>query len=215
MLSPALRKFTLTAHISCSVGWIGAVAAFLVLSVAGLVSHDPETVRGSYLSMNLIGQFLIVPLGLLALLTGLVQALGTPWGLFRYYWVVVKFALTVGATSLLLLHQFTAVVDAAKRISTFPPGTMPNVGRLGPQLVGDAAFAVAILLVITILSIYKPWGQTRYGKRIQGIDGASLGAEMTSTVSLKTKIFLGAAALFIVFFLLLHFAGKGLGGHGP
>jgi len=44
------RKLTITAHVSFSVGWLGAVAAFLVLSIAGLTSHDAEVVRGAYLS---------------------------------------------------------------------------------------------------------------------------------------------------------------------
>ena len=78
-----LSKFALTAHIISSVGWFGAVAAFLVLSVAGRTSQDAEVVRSSYLAMNLIGLFVIVPLSLAALLTGLIQSLGTHWGTGR------------------------------------------------------------------------------------------------------------------------------------
>ena len=52
MITPALRKLTLTAHVTCSVGWLGAVAGFLVLSIAGLTSRDAETVRGAYLAMK-------------------------------------------------------------------------------------------------------------------------------------------------------------------
>ena len=80
-MRPALRKLNLTAHVTVSVGWLGAVAAFLVLGIAGLTSQDADIVRGAYLSMNLIGQLIIVPLSLAALLTGLVQSLVTPWGL--------------------------------------------------------------------------------------------------------------------------------------
>lgn len=50
-----LSKFVLTTHITTSVGWLGAVAAFLVLSINGLTSHNAEVVRGAYHSMNLIG----------------------------------------------------------------------------------------------------------------------------------------------------------------
>ncbi len=146
-MTPALRRLTLTAHVTSSVGWLGAVAGFLVLSIAGLTSQDAEIVRGAYLAMNLLGQFLIVPLSLAALLTGLVQSLGTHWGLFRHYWVLVKFTLTIGATFLLLLHQFTAVAEAARRVSGAAPGTLPDVGQLGSQLVGDAGLAVLVLLV--------------------------------------------------------------------
>lgn len=84
MMTPALRKFGLTAHVSSSVGWFGAVAGFLALAVSGLTSRDAQVVRAVYLAMNLIGWSVIVPLSLASLLTGVVQSLGTPWGLFRH-----------------------------------------------------------------------------------------------------------------------------------
>ena len=105
-MTPALRKLTITAHVTFSVGWLGAVAAFLVLSIAGLTSHDAEVVKGAYLSMELISRFIIIPLCSAALVTGLIQALGTPWGLFRYYWIVMKFGLAVFATIALLIAQW-------------------------------------------------------------------------------------------------------------
>jgi len=157
----------LTAHIIFSVGWLGAVAGFLVLSIGGLTSQDAEMVRGAYLAMDLIGRFIIVPMSFAALATGLVQALGTEWGLFRHYWVLVKFLLTILATIALLLHQFTAVAGAARRVSGAAPGTLPEVGQLGLQLVGDAGLAFLVLLVITTLSVFKPWGRTRYRRRKQ------------------------------------------------
>ncbi len=104
-MTPWLRKFALTAHVTFSVGWLGAVAGFLALAVAGLTSQDAQMVRAAYLAMELIGWFVIVPLSLASLLTGLVQSLGTQWGLFRHYWVLVKFLLTVVATLVLLVHM--------------------------------------------------------------------------------------------------------------
>ncbi len=83
-MNPWLRKFALTAHVVSSVGWLGAVAAFLVLSVVGVTSHDPATVRGCYVSMNLVGAYMIVPLSFPSLISGTVQSLGTHWGFFRH-----------------------------------------------------------------------------------------------------------------------------------
>ena len=97
-MTPGLRKFALTSHVTSSVSWLGAVAAFLVLAVAGLSSRDDETVRAAYIAMHLTTWFVIVPLSLAALLTGLVQSLGTTWGLFRHYWIATKLLLTVLAT---------------------------------------------------------------------------------------------------------------------
>ncbi len=83
-LAPRLRKAALTAHVACSVGWLGAVVVFLGLAVVGLTSHDPQTVRGAYLVMEPAAWFVLLPLAFASLVTGLVQSLGTTWGLFRH-----------------------------------------------------------------------------------------------------------------------------------
>jgi hypothetical protein len=208
VMTPALRKLSLTAHVSSSVGWLGAVAGFLVLSIAAVASRDADVVRSAYVAMNLVGQFIIVPLSLAAVITGLVQSLGTHWGLFRHYWVVVKLVLTVGATILLLLHQFVAVATAAKRASETAAGVMPDVGRLGPQLVGDAGLAVLTLLVTTTLSVYKPWGPTPYGRRQQRQAGSS--DTTAAGLSMGLRILLAVIGVMVAAFLLLHLAGGGL-----
>lgn len=83
-MSPRLRKISLVAHVTVSVGWLGAVASFLALAVAGLVCEDARTVRSAYVAMELTSWVVIVPLSLAAVLTGLVQSLGTTWGLLRH-----------------------------------------------------------------------------------------------------------------------------------
>jgi hypothetical protein len=165
MMTPALRKFGLTAHVSSSVGWFGAVAGFLALAVSGLTSRDAQVVRAVYLAMNLIGWSVIVPLSLASLLTGLVQSLGTPWGLFRHYWVVIKLLITVFATMLLLVHM-QPVGHLARVVATTTLASGELAG-LRIQLVADAGAALAALLVAATLSVYKPRGLTRYGRRRQ------------------------------------------------
>src|SRR5712692_7570879 len=152
-MTPALRKMTITAHVAFSVGWLGAVAAFLVLSIAGLTSRDAEVVRGAYLSMDLISRFIVIPMSFAALATGLLQALGTPWGLFRYYWILVKFGLAIFATIALLLHQFVAMAEAAKRVSGPATETLfsADLGPLKTELVRAPSLAILLLLVAASL----------------------------------------------------------------
>ena len=166
-MNVSVRKLSLTAHVVSSVGWLGSVAAFLALSVAGATSRDGEIVRGAYVSMNVVGKFVIVPLSIASLSTGLLVSLGSPWGLFRYYWVVMKLLLIVAATVFLLLHQFTAVSSAATRAVQQHAGASPTVGPLATQLIVDAGLGLLVLLVTTVLSIYKPWGRTRHGRRVE------------------------------------------------
>lgn len=165
IMTPGLRKFALTAHVTASVGWLGAVAGFLVLAVAGLVSEDAQTVRAAYLAMELIAWFVVVPLSLASPLTGLVMSLGTTWGLFRHYWVLVKFLITVPATIFLLLHM--RPIGHLARVVAETTLSSGDLAGLRIQLVADAGAAILVLLVATTLSIYKPRGLTPYGWRKQ------------------------------------------------
>ena len=163
-MRPRLRRFALTVHVVSSVGLLGAVVAFLALAIVGVASRNAST-AGLYASMETIGWLVIVPFGFAALLSGVVQSLCTEWGLFRHYWVLCKFVLTIGATILLLLHM--GVVDRAANIAA---GRIPfdaNVHSLQTRLVFDAGLAIMVLFVTTALSIYKPWGMTAYGRRQQ------------------------------------------------
>jgi hypothetical protein len=92
------------------------VVAYLGLGVAAVASEDAQTVRAASIAMELAGWYVIVPLAPAALLTGLVMSLGTPWGLFRHYWVLITLVLTVFATVILLLHMPTvsSLADAAR-----------------------------------------------------------------------------------------------------
>ena len=64
-----------------------------------------QIVRACYLAMPLIAWLVIVPLAVASLLIGIVQSLGTPWGLFRHWWVLLKLLVTVFATTVLLLKM--------------------------------------------------------------------------------------------------------------
>src|SRR5918911_3657682 len=106
-MTSSLRKFVLAVHLTFSVGWIGAVVAYLALGVSAVTSQDAQTVRAAWIAMEVTGWFAIVPLALASLLTGLVMSLGTPWGLFRHYWVLISLVLTVLCIVVLLLHMPT------------------------------------------------------------------------------------------------------------
>ena len=162
VMTPRLRKFALTVHLTCSVGWIGAVMAYLALVIATMISQTSRTLQAVWMAMEVIGWYAIVPLALASLLTGLVMALGTPWGLFRHYWILISLVLTVLATVVLLIHMQT-VSDIAGRAAATPGAA---VGGLPGEFV-HAGVGMLVLLVIQVLNMYKPRGMTPYGWRKQ------------------------------------------------
>ena len=175
-LSPGCRKLALTFHVSASVGWVGAVAAFLVLAVVGLRSNDPATVRAAYIAMATITPWVIVPAAFASLITGVVQSLGTPWGLFRHYWVVIKLIITIVAT-LVLLGQLSSIAGLAD-IARDRALAQEELREPRLSLVLHAGGGLVVLAVPMVLSVYKPRGLTRYGQRKrskagQGRDGSA------------------------------------------
>lgn len=162
-MPPGLRRFVLTTHAASSVGWFGAVAAFFALAVTGLSSRSEQLVRAAYLAMGLTTWWVIVPLAFVALLSGMVASLGTRWGLFRYYWVLVKLLITLFAIVILLVHTKPTdfLADVAGK-TTVLGADLQDPQRL---LAFASGATLLVLLVLIALSVYKPRGLTPYGWR--------------------------------------------------
>jgi hypothetical protein len=163
LMPPRVRQFALTAHVTCSVGWIGAVLVFLALAIIGLTSQDAQTVRAVYIVMEPAAWAVLIPLAFASLITGIIQGLGTMWGLFRHYWVLFKLLIAVFATLILLIYMETFRVMAS--VAADPTADLGIVRNPSPRL--HAVLALLVLLVATVLAIYKPRGLTLYGRRKQ------------------------------------------------
>ena len=210
LMAPRMRALALTAHVSTSLGWLGAVATFLAMAIVGLARQDTNIVRSMYVAMNVTTWFVIVPLCLLALFTGVTQSLGTPWGLFRHYWVVVKLALTALATAVLFLH--TRPIEQVAAVAQSGPLAEGQLWGLRLQLVGDASAAIFVLMIVTALSVYKPWGLTPYGIRMLEAERESP-RRIERRVQPTGKYVLVALALGLLLIVLLHLFGTGLHVH--
>lgn len=136
------------------------------LAVAGLTSKDVQIVRAAYLAMELAAWFVILPLSLASLFTGLVMSLATVWGLFRHYWVIFKLFLNVFAITILLLYtQSIGYFAGIAARDTLSSGDL--IALRNPTHVLHTVGALLMLLAATTLSVYKPRGMTRYGARRQ------------------------------------------------
>ena len=212
-MAPGLRRLTFTTHITSSVGWIGAVLVFLALAVIAMISQDERTVRGAYLVMAPAAWFVLVPLAHASLLSGIVLSLGTTWGLFRHYWVVLKLLITVFATVILLIYMGTFRQMAG--IAADPVVDLEVVRNASPIV--HAILALILLIVATVLGVYKPFGTTPYGTRKydaqrQAITPATLPSGSASggdpaTAARWMYLFAIIAIGFVLLFVLLHSMG--------
>lgn len=160
-----LRKFVLTAHVFFTVSWLGTVLAFVILAIVGITGKDVQITQSAYISMDYIARFGIVPLSFAPLITGPLLSLGTPWGLFRHYWIIAKLIITILCTIIMQLHlqPINMLADAAINSSVLEN----DLQQLQIQMVIASCAAVVALLTATALGVYKPKGMTMYGWRKQ------------------------------------------------
>jgi hypothetical protein len=120
--------------------------------------------------MDIITRYVIVPLSIVPLvLTGPLLSLGTPWGLFRHYWIVVKLVINILSTLILLVHL--KPIQHMARVAA--DGTLSHADRSAQiQLVVAAGAGLLALLAATGLAVYKPRGMTAYGWRKQYVERA-------------------------------------------
>jgi hypothetical protein len=146
-------------HVSSAVGWLGALAVFGAHAVASLASYDEAVARAASIAMEIAAWWVILPLAIAALFTGILQAIASPWGLLRHYWVVFKLGLTVVATAV-LLAKLGPIHDLALA-ARLPEFASTAAARL--SLVIHAIGGMALLAVVVVLAMVKPAGVLRGG----------------------------------------------------
>jgi hypothetical protein len=147
-LSTSQRKLTLAAHVVISVGLFGVYAAMLILGIAGATAADPEVSGAAYRAMSIL-KTAVPPGAIGVVLTGVILALGTTWGLFKHLWIVVKLVLTVAALPISILLVFPSLQQAIAAQTSEPA---PLV------LVAATGFVALSLGAATVIAVYKPWG---------------------------------------------------------
>ncbi len=153
----------MVAHVVTSVGWLGVSLALLVLALTGRSTQDAVLRQGAYRVMELLAGVLVPPLAVLALASGVALGALTRWGLVRHTWVLTKLVLTTGAIVLtLFVLQAQIAVAAAQATDPRDPAAAQ---RAGIALVVAGVVSVAIYVTATVLSVFTPWGLTRWGRR--------------------------------------------------
>lgn len=203
-LTPRWRKVVLTTHIIFSVGWLGAVAVFVAHAIVGLASADKQIIAVAYIAMWLSCWLVIIPASISSFFTGLIQALFTPWGLFKHWWIVIKFILTAGCTILLFLH--TSQISYLAQTAADSALSNPQLYDLRAEIMIKAAAAVIVLAGITVISVYKPWGLTPYGLQKSG--EKNHGKQLTTKTKTLLYVLLLLLVLTMLFFIHRHFGGN-------
>lgn len=160
-LRPSLRKALLSAHVASSVGWLGAALCMFALAWTARFTGSRQLRDSTYDVMLLLTNAVVVPTALLALVTGVLSSVLTPWRLLSHWWVVVKFGITIvtAALSVFLLRPRVGIA----RHAAFVDDTA-TLSRAGHSLLAATTVSLSLYLFMTVISIYKPWGRTSRGR---------------------------------------------------
>ena len=144
------RRALLVAHVLSSVAWFGVAGFVLFLALLARSTGDPEFARAVYRTVE-TSIWLSVPTAVVSGLTGLVLGLGTPWGVAKHWWVVLKEIAFVP----LIVTDLLVVGPAAHDLARGGSGSFlePTIGHC------------VLLALATVISIVKPFGRTPRGKR--------------------------------------------------
>jgi hypothetical protein len=150
-LTAPMHKLLLTVHIVASVGWLGVTAAKLVLGVAADREPDAGAAQALLVAIGVVDR-MFPPAAILTLVSGIALGLITKWGIVQYTWVLVKLVLTIAV-------PVTAVQIGTRLLVDVQSGAAPTL------LVWLAGTHIAMLAAATVLSVYKPWGLSWFGRR--------------------------------------------------
>ena len=163
-------------HVVVSTGWMGAGAANVVLAFTAALDHDSQIRRACYLLVRTIDTWLVIPGAFAALASGVALSVLTPWGLARYWWVLVKLVLT---TAVIVFSTFFVGVWIEDSIAV---GNAPSPHAVA-LIVGPLG-SMAAFLLMTWASVAKPWGRTPWA----GSRGPSVGQPLRSSVNSRSRV---------------------------
>lgn len=138
-------------HVAASVSVLGADLVLLLLGSASLAGAEPITI---YPPARLVAVWLVAPLALLTLATGLALGLLTQWGIFTYWWVTIKLTIVLVLSAAVLLVLVPVLGATAESVTAPALDALTTAQRL--PLVAAPAVASTLLVVALVLAIFKP-----------------------------------------------------------
>ncbi|MFB7259088.1 PDR/VanB family oxidoreductase [Streptomyces nojiriensis] len=158
------RKLTLALHILSSVGWMGLSMSMATLALIGYLTSDAGVAEGAYYAMYIFDESTVSLVSLVCGATGVLLGCGTPWGLMRHWWLLVKWVLTLGVMVFAWVYTHPLVLTAAEKAAAAEGGVY-RPGPEGTLLAWTVPPVFGVLVFVGVISVYKPWGRTRRGRR--------------------------------------------------
>ncbi|MFF2083660.1 PDR/VanB family oxidoreductase [Nocardia sp. NPDC058176] len=157
-MSRSLRHLLVWLHVVSSVSWLSQAIALTVLLLVSAFSPPGDRKTGAAATAELLDQTVLVHSANTSAFTGLILAAVTAWGYLHYWWVGLKFVLTLGQLYLGIFVLSAAMHETVAATEQGSDGLALSLAVASGVMVVGLAFQVW-------LSVAKPWGRTPLGER--------------------------------------------------
>lgn len=163
------RNWLLSLHIAVSGLWFGGALCSVALALSIGLLNPGDAIHGINLARNVMGQYIIVPAAVFAVITGVLLCSFTPWGFFKHYWVMAKqiatlLLIVLGSVWLGPMTQAMTLLSESGREQVLQN---PDYLTLQTTVTLGGALQTLALLAIIIISTVKPWGRRKAAQSLQ------------------------------------------------
>lgn len=162
------KRWLVSAHVLSFVVWFGTTVCFLILMIIATQTSDRHTQHIIYMLVEKLDVSLIWSSSLATVVTGALISILTPWGLIRFYWIVLKEVLSLLSIILGMVGLHPWLLYAISVTST-QEGSLAQAASLAvnqqKQFAGIVFQLIALMLMV-VVSLFKPWGQFRRPKKM-------------------------------------------------
>ncbi|WP_232665016.1 hypothetical protein [Pseudonocardia sp. TRM90224] len=152
-------------HYTTSLGWLGVGCCQLTLNVVALVTGDPALRHAAHEITHMFDRYLLIALAVGSITSGVLLGMKTKWGLVRYWWVLVKLVLCVAMLIFTPIWMGGWIGDAVALTADPSALADPEYLVVRRSLFTGSVSIVTTLLLITVISVVRPWGRVRPNRR--------------------------------------------------
>ncbi|MBS4201756.1 hypothetical protein KHA93_19315 [Bacillus sp. FJAT-49732] len=161
-LSITGKRWLLTIHLIFSAIMLGNMVTFLILSITAAGTGSEQLVGSCYQIMHVLSKTSVRASTIGTLVSGILLSIWTKWGLFKFYWIIVKEILTA---LLLFLNLWGMYAWTMNTLAGFES----NMNQLDMymfhiDLWTGIVIQILSLLFIFVISVFKPWGMRKATK---------------------------------------------------
>ncbi|WP_188454772.1 hypothetical protein [Virgibacillus oceani] len=156
-LSITPKRWLVTVHILFAAIMFGNMITFLILSITAATANDSQLMESCYQIMHVLSKTSVKAATFGTIVTGILLSVLTKWGLFKFYWIIAKEALTIIPFVLNMWAMYYWSLDAINMIQV--TSKQADSSMLQTELWTGIIMQLISLILMFILSVFKPWGK--------------------------------------------------------